>query len=278
MASRTARAGRSRGSGDLHRPARAQGVPRRGHGACARADGASRLRPRSYGPYPPGSGAPAASTQPLGPGFTGRAATVSWDKWRFHVRVEPRRGAVISEVQDRRRHDASARCSIRARFSEIFVPYMDPASRGTTGRTSMTASSATRSASRASRCSAGSTARPTRRTSTSVDGRRTRRPAPAAGRRVPVRARQRRRCSGASRRRRSSTAAARATWCCASIATVGNYDYVFDWVFQQDGSIRGAVGATGIVGEGRRQPHRDRRCERARRRVRPLRAPRTRSP
>jgi len=42
------------------------------------------------------------------------------------------------------------------------------------------------------------------------------------------------------------------------MATVGNYDYVFDWVFQQDGSIRGAVGATGIalvkgvvvVGEG----------------------------
>ena len=32
-----------------------------------------------------------------------------------------------------------------------------------------------------------------------------------------------------------------------SIAVVGNYDYVFDWIFQQDGSIRIAVGATGIV-------------------------------
>ena len=31
------------------------------------------------------------------------------------------------------------------------------------------------------------------------------------------------------------------------IATLGNYDYVFDWVFQQDGSIRGLVGATGVA-------------------------------
>jgi primary-amine oxidase len=30
-------------------------------------------------------------------------------------------------------------------------------------------------------------------------------------------------------------------------AVLGNYDYVFDWVFQQDGSIRVAVGATGVA-------------------------------
>jgi primary-amine oxidase len=32
-----------------------------------------------------------------------------------------------------------------------------------------------------------------------------------------------------------------------SAAVIGNYDYVFDWTFQQDGSIRVAVGATGIT-------------------------------
>jgi len=31
------------------------------------------------------------------------------------------------------------------------------------------------------------------------------------------------------------------------IAAVGNYDYLFDWTFQQDGTIRIAVGATGIA-------------------------------
>src|SRR5262249_17761947 len=32
-----------------------------------------------------------------------------------------------------------------------------------------------------------------------------------------------------------------------SAAVVGNYDYLFDWRFEQDGTIRVAVGATGII-------------------------------
>jgi primary-amine oxidase len=32
-----------------------------------------------------------------------------------------------------------------------------------------------------------------------------------------------------------------------SAALIGNYDYLFDWVFEQDGSIHVAVGATGII-------------------------------
>lgn len=32
-----------------------------------------------------------------------------------------------------------------------------------------------------------------------------------------------------------------------SAAVIGNYDYLLDWRFEQDGSIRGAVGATGVI-------------------------------
>jgi primary-amine oxidase len=41
-------------------------------------------------------------------------------------------------------------------------------------------------------------------------------------------------------------------------AVLGNYDYVLDWVFQQDGTIRIAVGATGVVEtEGVKETHLD---------------------
>ncbi|MCA0300884.1 MAG: hypothetical protein LCH95_00620 [Proteobacteria bacterium] len=51
---------------------------------------------------------------------------VRWDKWSFHVRLEPRLGAVLSLV---RFGDAAAPRDIAYQLSasEMFVPYMDPA-------------------------------------------------------------------------------------------------------------------------------------------------------
>jgi len=51
---------------------------------------------------------------------------VRWDKWSFHVRLEPRLGAVLSLV--RFGDGAAARdIAYQVSASEMFVPYMDPA-------------------------------------------------------------------------------------------------------------------------------------------------------
>lgn len=50
---------------------------------------------------------------------------VTWDRWRFHVRPDPRVGTIISTAtcQD---GDRQRPVLYRAHLSEIFVPYMDP--------------------------------------------------------------------------------------------------------------------------------------------------------
>ncbi|MGH8865441.1 MAG: hypothetical protein ACREVZ_12470, partial [Burkholderiales bacterium] len=63
--------------------------------------------------------------QPLGPGFTIDGHLVSWDKWRFHLRSDPRIGTVISTVTWRD-GDTDRPVLYEGSLSEIFVPYMDP--------------------------------------------------------------------------------------------------------------------------------------------------------
>ncbi len=68
---------------------------------------------------------PIAIGQPLGPAFTLMGHEVSWQNWTFQFRVDPRRGLVISNV---RYQDAGKARAVlyQASLSEIFVPYMDP--------------------------------------------------------------------------------------------------------------------------------------------------------
>ncbi len=197
--------------------------------------------PEAIGPTrPPLS--PLRIDQPRGPGFTRDGGMVSWDKWRFHVRVEPRRGAVISEVQY---VDGTKPRSVlyQGSLSEIFVPYMDPGEswyhRSYFDAGEDAASLASKSLQHGTDCPdtasyidvviAGARGIPERRQDVACLFER--------GGELLWRHRE-----GAivdSRPARSLVL----RW----MATVGNYDYVFDWVFQQDGSIRGAVGATGIA-------------------------------
>ena len=187
---------------------------------------------------------PIVVQEPDGPDFGVKGSAVDWDNWRFRMRMDPRLGIVVSMVSFR---DAGRDRSIlyEGHLSEIFVPYMDPAP-GWYFRSYMDAGE----------YGAGKLA------STLIPGS----DCPADSyffddwiadeRGVPQ---QRKRIACLFERRdgeiawrhwellnnQTESRAARELvlrW----IATVGNYDYIFDWTFQQDGTIRVAVGSTGI--------------------------------
>ncbi len=189
--------------------------------------------------------APLQIEQPQGPGFRRDHNEVSWDRWRFHVRVEPRRGAVISQV---RYVDGERTRPVlyQGSFSEMFVPYMDPAE-GWYWRTFFDGGEFGHSL--------GLARRPLQRGTDCPENAAWFDMALATERGLPERrpdvACLFERAGGevAWRHREGELVDSRAgrdlvlRW----IATLGNYDYVLDWVFQQDGSIRGLVGATGIA-------------------------------
>jgi primary-amine oxidase len=70
---------------------------------------------------------PLLQTQPLGPSFTVSGHEVRWQNWRFRFSVEPREGLVLHTVG----YEDGGRLRpilYRASLSEMLVPYADPAS------------------------------------------------------------------------------------------------------------------------------------------------------
>jgi primary-amine oxidase len=70
---------------------------------------------------------PLQQTQPLGPSFTVSGHEVRWQNWRFRFSVEPREGLVLHTVG----YEDGGRLRpilYRASLSEMLVPYADPAS------------------------------------------------------------------------------------------------------------------------------------------------------
>ena len=64
---------------------------------------------------------PIQVTQPDGPSFTYDGSFVQWGPWRFHVRIDRRRGPIVSLATFDGRSVA-----YQASLSEMWVPYMDP--------------------------------------------------------------------------------------------------------------------------------------------------------
>jgi primary-amine oxidase len=180
--------------------------------------------------------------QPAGPAYTLTGNQVEWGAWRFHVRPDQRVGPVVSLV--RWLDDGRERPILyEGSLSEIFVPYMDPS-----------AGWYTRNFLDAGEYTAGGLIKPLTRGAdcpdhsaylnmvvTGDDGR---------PHDVPdVICIFERYAGDMSWRHLAATyeGRPRRDLVVRSAAVLGNYDYVFDWVFQQDGTIRIATGATGIA-------------------------------
>ncbi|WP_198665188.1 tyramine oxidase [Tropicimonas sp. IMCC34011] len=73
------------------------------------------------------AGNPAKLSQEGGPNFTMDGSQVEWDMWRFRHRIDKRPGPVLSQIEVR---DGDEWRSVlyQAHLSEVFVPYMDPTS------------------------------------------------------------------------------------------------------------------------------------------------------
>jgi len=190
--------------------------------------------------------APLLVSQPLGPSFHVTGHQVSWQSWRFHFRVDPRRGIVLSLV---RYADGGRERSIlyQGSLSELFVPYMDPEepwgyqSYFDLGSYPAVIGGAASSLEPGLDCPAYATY---------FDG------ATVSERGTPI---QRPRAACLFERATGDPAwrhardegrvvesRARRDLVLRMFLTAGNYDYLLDWVFQQDGTLRINAGATGM--------------------------------
>jgi primary-amine oxidase len=186
--------------------------------------------------------------QPQGPGYQLDGTEVSWQNWRFHFRVDPRVGTIVSNVRyldgDRERP-----IMYQGSLSEVFVPYMDPASPYYSWTFldlgEYVADGFAKPMERGTDCPAHATYFNT--VFADYHGVPQRRPRVAclferedgelAWRHSGIHT------SGPfnleSRPRRDLVL--------RMVPTVGNYDYILDWIFQQDGTIRVVAGASGHI-------------------------------
>ncbi len=187
---------------------------------------------------------PVKISQPEGSNIKVNGQTISWDTWSFHQRLDKRTGLMVSQVTYRD-GDTPRSIMYQGSLSEVFVPYMDP-DVGWYWRTFMDAGE----------YGFGLFATPltpgidcpdtavfmdsvlpddvgnpmTMSRVICVFERPTGDP---AWRHFET-------FNGSYEGRPSVELVTR------MIATVGNYDYILDWVFTQDGKIKVRVGATGI--------------------------------
>ncbi len=184
---------------------------------------------------------PIALEQPLGRGFEVEGHRVRWQKWSFHVRVEPKAGVVVGDVEYRD-GERSRPVLYEGSLSEMFVPYMDPEIQWA-GDAFFDAGDAVRLAEPLDP-TVDCPSNAVYLDAVIADDRGRPQAVPRAAclfERYAGDTAWRKRMHGAVEARPRRDLVLRWT------AVVGNYDYVFDWSFRQDGSIGVAVGSTGVI-------------------------------
>lgn len=183
--------------------------------------------------------------QPLGRGFELDGYRVAWQNWNFHLRPDQRTGLVLSLVTYRDNPEAAPRSILyQGYLSEIFVPYMDPSYAwyrknfidvgeyvaGGLGKPLMPGDDCPDHAVYVDSTKTGANGYPRTVPGTiCIYERETGDPS------------WRHWSSGGGESRKSRDLVVRLG------GVVGNYDYLVDWIFRQDGSIEVRVGATGIL-------------------------------
>jgi primary-amine oxidase len=181
-------------------------------------------------------------SQPMGPSYTITKGEVSWQNWHFRFRLDPRVGPVVNTV---RYQDGEKLRSVlyEGSLSEMYVPYMD-IEEGWNSRAFLDAGEFL----------LGGLIKPVGPDDCPDTAEYFVGYAPT-DHSAPVRKAQAacmfERTTGdpAWRHFENNAISGRPSreLVLRTAAVVGNYDYLMDWIFQQDGTIRVAIGATGIV-------------------------------
>jgi len=187
---------------------------------------------------------PISISQPMGPSFHLNKGEVSWQNWRFRFRIDPRVGPVLNLV---RYEDGGRLRSVmyEGSLSELYVPYMDP-SNGWNNRVFIDAGEF---------YSAVGVLQPLHpgldcpANAAYFDGLTVgEHGAPKIASQV-VCLFERTGSDPAWRHYEENHTYGRPSreLVLRSAAVIGNYDYLMDWRFEQDGAIEVAVGATGVI-------------------------------
>jgi primary-amine oxidase len=186
---------------------------------------------------------PIVVSQPQGRGFTLDGGQVAWESWRFHFRLDPRRGIVLSRVGHELEGEFRS-VLYSAALSELFVPYNAPMEPWSHQAFYDLASYAWAFDGIAGELEPGEDcpahAHYVDTYVMAADGSPSRIAKAACIFERPGAEPAWRHGGGFIESR------ARTDLVVRMIMAAGNYDYLFDWIFKQDGSIKVTLAATGM--------------------------------